>query len=285
MDDQKFIVVISDGTGRTAKRLLDAVLSQYAGKDINFGLVRTYGEVREPAQFDKILEEIEGDYLVVFSIVSKEFGAYIAQKLTQNGILHLNVLEPMINTMSKFLGVHPNYRPGILQIIDDSYYRKIDAIGYTVEHDDGLGPAIENADLILLGVSRTCKTPISMFLACNYGLKVANIPLVSDHVLLENVVKRLKNANQLRVVGLIMQPDVLARVREERFHYMANTLERRAHLDDYHDPRAIAREIRFCTEFYRTNNWWIINVTRRAIEEISREIIETLNLNVSRIDV
>jgi hypothetical protein len=180
-DEQKNIVIIADSTGATAKRLMDAVLSQYAQAGLLYSLTATHQQVRDKATIDRILKDIPDDTLVLYSIVSEKLSKYLRGKLKEREILHLDVLEPMLKVMSKFLGVHPDYRPGILQIISDRYYKKIDAIGFTVEHDDGRGQLIEQADVVLLGLSRTCKTPVSMYLACNYGLKVANIPVVHEN--------------------------------------------------------------------------------------------------------
>ena len=180
MNESKKIVIISDGTGKTAKRLMDSVIYQYRGQQVSYSLIEIYKEVRNKGQFDNVLKKIDDDYLVIVSIISDDLMKYIRKALDDRRILHLNVLEPMLNTMSKFLGVHPDYKPGILQIVDDRYYKKVDAIGFTVEHDDGMGKFINEADVILLGLSRTCKTPISVYLACNFGLKAANIPIIPN---------------------------------------------------------------------------------------------------------
>lgn len=277
MQEEHNIVIVSDGTGRTARRLMDAVLVQYSHTDLQFSLVHTYQQVRSKKAMSKILREIDDEYLVLFSIISRELNQYFHRQLLERGILHLNVLEPMLNTMSKFLGVHPDYEPGLLHVIDDRYYKKVDAIGFTVEHDDGRGVLIEEADVVLLGLSRTCKTPISMYLACNYGLKVANIPVVRDATITQNLLSRLDGVSPDKIVGLLMQPEVLAHVREERSHLLAADDRSRAELQEYHDIREIGQEFRFCRELFEVRNFLTIDVTRRAIEEISLEILEKLH--------
>ncbi len=275
-DALKRIVIISDGTGKTARRLMDAVLAQYEHHDVDYSLVRTYQEVRTRKQFDDILAEIENDYLVIYSVISKDLGRYLAHKLSELGILHLSVLYPMITTMSKFLGVHPEYEPGKLQRIDDRYYKKVDAIGFTVEHDDGLGQMIAQADIVLLGLSRTCKTPIAMYLACNHGMKVANIPIVSDSDMESSLRRRLKPVAQDKIFGLMMQAEVLAHVREERSQYLARVSAHHMEMEAYYDIQEVVSEIRFCRNLFAKYNWRTVDVTRRAIEEISLEILETL---------
>lgn len=277
MDEVKKIVIISDGTGKTAKRLMDAVLAQYTQDEVGFSLKNIYQEVRDRKTLDAILEEIDDEYLVIFSLISRDLCCYCHKRLTDRGILHLNTLEPMLNTMSKFLGVDPDYRPGILQIIDDKYYKKVDAIGYTVEHDDGRGLLTHEADIVLLGLSRTCKTPIAMYLACNSGIKVANIPIVPGPSVEAFLTAKLSALPSTRVFGLMMRPEILAHVREERSQRLTSAAPDMSALRNYYDPDQVRVDLRFCKELFDRKGWRIVNVTRRAIEEISQEIIEKLN--------
>jgi regulator of PEP synthase PpsR (kinase-PPPase family) len=270
---------MSDGTGKTAKRLMDAVLAQYSPREVEYSLVRIFHEIQSKEAFDKILQEIDNEYLVIFSIIKEDLSRYFHDRLAEKGILNINVLEPMLETMSKFLGVHPDYRPGILQIIDDKYYKKIDAIGFTVEHDDGRGQLHQEADLVLLGVSRTCKTPISMYLACNFGLKVANIPVVRHPAMDTNLLAKLSPVHREKIIGLVMQPEVLAHVREERSHYLAGNPVSLMEIQSYYDVREIRVELAFCREIFKTHNWQTIDVTRRAIEEVSVEILGRLSFS------
>ena len=276
MSEVKKIVIISDSTGKTAKRLMDAVLGHYSQKDVEYSLVNIYHQIRKRETLEGILREIDDESLVIFSIISEDLSQYLRRQLSERGILHLNILEPMLNTISKFLGTHPDYRPGILQIIDDKYYKKVDAIGYSAEHDDGRGHLIEEADVVLLGLSRTCKTPISMYLACNFGLQVANIPIVPDATMQENLLAKLAPLKQDIIFGLMMQPEVLAHVREERSLILARTTASRLELEKYSDLSEIYLELRFCRNLFRQREWQTIDVTRRAIEEISLEILAQL---------
>lgn len=276
MGEVKKIVIISDSTGKTAKRLMDAVLGHYTQKDVEYSLVNIYHQVRERETLEGVLKEIDDESLVIFSIISEDLSQYLRRRLSERGILHLNILEPMLSTISKFLGTHPDYRPGILQIIDDKYYKKVDAIGYSAEHDDGRGQLIEEADVVLLGLSRTCKTPISMYLACNFGIQVANIPIVPDATMEKNLLAKLAPLKQDIIFGLMMQPEVLAHVREERSLILARTTASRLELEKYSDLSEIYSELRFCRNLFRKKGWQTIDVTRRAIEEISLEILDKL---------
>jgi len=277
----KRIVIISDGTGKTAKRLLDAVLAQYSQDMVNYSLVDIYHEIRDRKSFDKILQHLDSSYLVIFSIISEDLSKYFHKRLSKKRIMNLNVLEPMLGVMSKFLGIHPEYRPGILQVIGDSYYKKVDAIGFTVEHDDGRGMMLNDAEIVLVGLSRTCKTPISMYLACNFGVKVANIPVIAHDQMKENLLCRLEPVTREKIVGLIMQPDVLAKVREERSLYLAGAVESKGELQDYYDVRIIREELAFCRQLFDEQRWQTIDVTRRAIEEVSIELLAKIEYQAS----
>jgi len=274
-EEVKQIVIVSDGTGKTARRLMDAVLAQYSDH-VLFSVVDTFKEVRTKEQVDTILKRIDDRFLVIFSIISDDLRNYFHDLLEEGSILHLNVLEPMLETMSKFLGVHPEYKPGLLQIIDDRYYRRIDAIGYTVEHDDGRGYRTEEAELVLVGLSRTCKTPISMYITCNYGLKVVNIPIVPNDRQKEQLLRRLSVVDKKVIFGIFMQPDEIARAREERAQLLFPEDHGKGELHEYHDIREIRNELRFIRRLYADENWKTIDVTKRAIEEVSEEILRKL---------
>lgn len=278
MDEPKNIIIISDGTGKTAKRVMDAVLAQYSEYALDYVLETTYQQVRDRKTMDRIIKTIDNSYLVIYSIISEELDKYIHERLQEREILHLNILRPMLITMSKFLGVRPDYRPGILYVVDDKYYKKVDAIGYTVEHDDGGGSMIREADIILLGLSRTCKTPISMYLACNFGIKVANIPVVHNDVITRNLMARLKPLKHDKIIGLLMHPEVLAHAREERSFFMAREETDQAGVSRYYDLTEVRKEFRFCRELFEKKGWETIDVTRRAIEEISLEILDKRGL-------
>ena len=274
MNEVKKIVIVSDGTGGTAKRLMDAVLVQYEQADVEYLLEKTYQQIRTIKDVDRVLGEIGEEHLVLFTLISKKHADYLHEHLTTRRILHLHILQPMVNKVSKFLGVHPDYRPGILQIVDDLYYRKVDAIGFTVGHDDGRGSQIDQADAILLGLSRSCKTPVSVYLACNYGLRVANIPVVRDATITEALLLRLELVKPERIIGLLMDPEQLSQLRQERSIF----LERagKGNLQSYYDKHAVAQEFRFCRDLFGARGWQTVDVSHRAIEEVSKEILRLL---------
>jgi regulator of PEP synthase PpsR (kinase-PPPase family) len=276
MEGVKKIIVVSDGTGRTAKRLVDAVLSQYVGHESKFCVEGIHSSIRTVRALDSVVDSVTGDCLIIFSIVQSDLRKHLHMRLHEAGILHLNVLEPMLKTMAKFLGFHPDYKPGLLQLVDDKYYKKIDAIGFTVEHDDGLGHQIEEADLVIVGPSRTCKTPISMYLACNHGMKVANIPVFPEDGSTKRLLLRLEKVEHHRIFGVTMRADVLAQIREVRSELLGGRRVPKELLGNYHDPGQVEKEIEYFGQLCYKQAWEVINVTRRAIEEISSEILNSL---------
>lgn len=284
MEQVKRIIVVSDGTGRTAKRLMDAVLSQYSGHETEFRVDGIYSSIRTMRALDAIIDSIGGECLIIFSIVSRDLRKHFHMRLHELGILHVNVLEPLLTTMERFFGFHPDYRPGLLQLVDDRYYKKVDSIGYTVEHDDGLGHQIEEADLVIVGPSRTCKTPISMYLACNHGMKVANIPVVPDDGSTQRLLLRLEKVDQRRVFGVWIRPEVLAQVREERAQVLGGRRVVDACLDGYHDVAQIEAEIEYFKKLCFRQAWETVDVTRRAIEEVSAEILRSLEDSFGLLD-
>ncbi len=305
-DDAKRIFIIADGTGRTAKRLMDAVLAQYSQTELNIRLEKIFQEVRTERRAKRILDELDSDDLVIYSVISDDLRTMLRKSLHERRILSLDVLEPMLKTMTKFLGFHPEYkpgllkrsddnkyrelepmlkkmteflgshpeyRPGLLRIIDDAYYDKVDSIGFAVEHDDGRGYQLQRADVILLGLSRSCKTPISMYLACNHGVKAANVPIIANEQTKRYLLNRLERVNRRIVIGLILDAKVLAQIRAERSNHLATDRIGRKHLQDYQDPREIQREIRFCRKLFEELRIKHVDITRRAIEEVSLEIL------------
>lgn len=281
MNETKKIIIVSDGTGGTAQRLMDAVLVQYGQTDVIYSLEQTYPQTRSHEDIGRILGEIGNDYLVLYSIISLDLSNYFSQQLEVRAISHLNVLQPMLETVSKFLGVHPKYQPGLLQIIDDLYYREIDAIRYTVAHDDGGGAQIDQADTVLLGLSRSCKTPISVYLACNHGLQVANIPVIRDPGMTETMLERIESVDPKKIIGLLMNPETLLHIREERSSRTGGALA--GPLKDYLNLDEVTMEFRFCRDLYRSKGWPVVNVTHRAIEEVSKEILRLLGRPAPRL--
>ncbi len=282
MDNTKRIVIISEGTGETAQRLMHAILAHYAEADIDYTLEKIHRHVRSKDRLDRILGQVSDDDLAIFSIITEDLRNHLHDVLKSRTLRHLNILEPMRQTMQDFLQFNPNYKPGILQKQYDRYYKKMDAIGFTVRHDDGMGSRLDEAELVLVGPSRTCKTPISMYLATHHGLKVANVPVVADEALREVLLERMKDVDDRIVFGTVMKPEVLAIVRGVRTQLISGHSVVDESLNVYQELEAIEKELLFCRRLYSSMGWDIIDVTGRAIEEIASAIISELVISMER---
>jgi len=274
-EDVKKIIVVSDNTGSTAKRLLEAVLVQYRGADVRYEIERVYHDIRTIAQVDRILASIDEDYMVAFTIVIEELRHYFHDQLEERGILHLNVLGPMLRKCKQFLGVTPHYEPGLTIKLDDAYMHRIQAVDFARDHDDGNGYQFEKAELILLGPSRCGKTPLSMYLACVAGLWVGNIPIVPLDNTEKNLERLLNGVDRSKIVALFITPSELHRHRMER----AIKLDDRgssSSLESYQDLRRIQQEIIFCRRLYEKWGLRVVETTNRAYEEVAEEILTAI---------
>ena len=255
------LFVVSDATGATAQSVATSVLVQYTG--VHFE-VRRFPFTRTREQVDRVLEETTGDPAVlVYTLVSDELRAYLHVRAAEKGIAAVDVLGPLMARFSGILERSPAMEPGVYRREEDEMLRLAEAIHYTLSHDDGLGlDTLHEADLIILGVSRTGKTPTSIYLSCR-KLKVANIPIVKDRPL-PDVVRRLP----MKKVGFLMNVERLSSLRAERVGRMAC-----AQIPGYSSKAYILEELEYCESLYRTvPGLWTVNVTNRSIEETSEWI-------------
>jgi regulator of PEP synthase PpsR (kinase-PPPase family) len=204
------VYIISDGTGETAATMTRAALVQYDHVDIN--IVRCKN-VRSEAQMESVINEaFEKQGIILHTFVSPSMRQKITELSSGKGLMSVDLLGPLLNSLDRYFGVAGEGEAGLLRTVDDRYFRRIEAIEYTVKHDDGKSLSdLNQADIILVGVSRTSKTPLSIFLS-HKGWKVANIPLVIDTPLPEEIA----SVDQRKIVGLIIDTDSLMRIRRNR---------------------------------------------------------------------
>lgn len=258
------IYILSDGTGETAATMIRAALVQYPDREIN--IVRSKN-VRTESQVDPILSEAaERRGLVIYTVVSVKLRERIKELCREKGIPSIDLLGPILTTLDGFFDVTESApQAGILRLVDEQYFRRIEAIEYTVKHDDGkyLG-GLEAADIILVGISRTSKTPLSIFLS-HKGWKVANVPIVLGTPLPDELFK----VDQRKVVGLIIDMDSLQRIRKNRLEkFNQDPGGEYASLQHIHD------EIEYAHQLFKQNRRWpVFNVTERALEETASEIV------------
>jgi len=263
MSDAFSIYILSDGTGETAATMIRAALVQYSDKDVN--IVR-FKNIRTEQQADPIIQEaFEQRGLLVYTVVSTQLRRKIHELSSQKGIPSIDLLGPVLTTLDTYFGVTTQSgQAGILRAVDEQYFKRIEAIEYTVKHDDGKTMAeLDKADIILVGISRTSKTPLSIFLS-HKGWKVANVPIVLNQTLPEELFK----ADQRKVVGLIIDMDSLQRIRKNRLEKFGQDPG-----GEYASMSHIAKEIDFATDLFKKNKRWpVFNVTERALEETASEI-------------
>ncbi|MGO9133621.1 MAG: pyruvate, water dikinase regulatory protein [Methylovirgula sp.] len=255
--------LVSDATGETLIAVSRAVAAQF---DNIYSMEHLYPLVRSPAQLDKAIAEIEAaPGLVLFTLVDLELAERLETACKAVGAPCLSVLQPILNHFQSYLGAAANPRPGAQHNLNAEYFKRIDALNYTMMHDDGqLQDNYEEADVLLIGVSRSSKTPTSIYLA-NRGIKTANIPLVPN-VALPKSVFSLKHP---LVVGLIASPERIIQIRQNRLEALHGDLN-----SPYVDRATVCDEVAQARRLFTQHNWPVIDVTRRSIEETAAAIID-----------
>jgi hypothetical protein len=255
--------LVSDATGETLIAVSRAVTAQYQGVA---SIEHVYPLIRTSAQLDRATSEIEAaPGIVLFTLVDEELSSLLENFCREAGMPCLSVLEPIFSLFQSYLGTTSTSRPGAQHMLNAEYFKRIDALNFTMLHDDGQqAENLENADVLLLGVSRTSKTPTSIYLA-NRGIKTANIPLVPN-VPLPTAVENLRNP---LVVGLIASPERIVQIRQNRLLTLNVDQE-----TPYVDRMAVAEEVAHSRRLFARHGWPVIDVTRRSIEETAAAIID-----------
>jgi regulator of PEP synthase PpsR (kinase-PPPase family) len=258
------IYLISDATGETLDRIFIAIKAQF--KNINYK-IHTYSFTRTENQIIKILEnaEKEKNSIILYSIVDSNLAKYLAKNSDTKKIPCFGVLGDLILSFSKLLNQKASHQPSGQYALDEEYYKRIEAIQFTMNHDDGnqTGNILES-DIILIGVSRTSKTPTSIYLA-NKGLKTANIPLVNEM----QIPKDVTESSNLCVVGLVTEAERLFDIRRNRLNSL-----REKEASDYTDLEKIKIEVEQSKKIFKKNKWPTIDVTRKSVEETAASIIK-----------
>jgi len=260
---------VSDSTGETLDRIFLALKAQFSNfecKTIHYAFTRTKNQI------DKIISKSkeEKNVIILYTIVDRNLSEHLISETKKNNIPSFEVLGNLISDFSKLLDQEATRKPSGQHALDKEYYKRIEAVQFTMEHDDGkIINDLEKSDVILVGVSRTSKTPTSIYLA-NRGYKVANIPIIPD----KNLPKRLvESSKKTFVVGLICDASRLADVRRNRIQSM--------HEDrpgDYINETVILNELENSKKLFKKYKWPIIDVTRKSVEETAASIIKTLDI-------
>ncbi|HWM83362.1 MAG TPA: pyruvate, water dikinase regulatory protein [Pseudolabrys sp.] len=258
--------LVSDSTGETLIMIARAAAAQYVSVQ---PVEHLYPMVRSRKQLDRALTEIaETPGLVLYTLIEEELIETLEQHCRELNLPCMSILGPVLRLFQSYLGTETTHRVGAQHVLNAEYFNRIDALNYTMMHDDGQNiGGLDEADVVLVGVSRTSKTPTSIYLA-NRGIKTGNVPLVPGVPLAESVEKLARPL----VVGLYASPERIVQIRENRL------LGLNAHHDDhrYIDRTAVAEEVAYSRRLCTKNGWPLIDVTRRSIEETAAAVMRLL---------
>jgi len=260
------IYVLSDSIGETAEKVIKAAISQFDFQNYEihkFSSVTTMDILKE--SLNQTLDEKE--CIIFYTLVNKNMVEYLVEFTEEKAITAVDLIGPIINVIKDLTGLEPIREPGVIHKLDESYYKRIEAIEFAVTYDDGQEPkGLPDADLVIIGVSRTSKTPLSMYLA-NKNLKVANIPLVPE----TQVPKELFLIPSRKVIGLTNSPIKLNSIREERLKALGLPKG-----SDYASMERILQEIDYAEAIMKKIGCPIIDVSNKAIEETAEIILSIL---------
>lgn len=263
------IYIISDSLGETGEQVAKAAISQFHMDNYE---IKKFPYVLEKEALTAILESAANEQKAVlfYTLVEKEFLDLIEEFSKERGLMTVDLLSPMVNAIGTILKMEPSREPGMLRKLDDTYFRRVEAIEFAVKYDDGKDPrGLLKADLVLLGISRTSKTPLSMFLA-NKNIMVANVPLVPESI----PPKEIYEVSPKRVVGLTNSPMKLNEIREERLKSLGLPSG-----SNYAMMERILDEIDYAEKIMKKIGCPIIDVSNKAIEETADLIINILKKN------
>lgn len=264
--------LISDSTGETLTTIAKAAAAQYSKIR---AIEHVHPLVRTKRQLSRVLQEIDAaPGIVLYTIVEEELGLELENGCKNINIPCIPVLAPVLKIFESYLGTPTSPTVGGQHVLDADYFGRIDALNFSMVHDDGQLPQdLEQADIVVVGISRTSKTPTSIYLA-NRGYKTANVPVIPEVPLPEQLIK---NPDKALVVGLIASPERIAQIRRSRVMSLADR-----DLKDYVDEDKISAEIVYTRRLCARFNWPLIDVTRRSIEETAAAIIRLYQIREAK---
>ena len=267
------IYLLSDSTGETLDRIFLAIKSQFVNFDYE---KKEFAFVRTEQQINKIISECEKkkNIIILYTVVETKLAKYLSQVCEQKKIPCFGILGNLILNFSKLLNQKASHTPSAQHVLDEDYYKRIEAIQFTMSHDDGMKTEdAKNADVVLLGVSRTSKTPTSIYLA-NRGYKTLNIPLVGNQEI-PNVLK--EEFNKFCVIGLVVEASRLSDIRTNRLEIM-----KEVKIPNYSKLEFVQKELEDSKKLFKKYSWPIIDVTRKSVEETAASVIRILEIKKSR---
>jgi regulator of PEP synthase PpsR (kinase-PPPase family) len=265
MSKRKIVYIVSDSAGETAELMVKAILTQFSEEDIE---IQNISYVEDVQDINNILAVARyNNSIIAYTIVISTLKQYLDQKAREERIIAIDLMNPLMNAFSKTFNKEPNFQSGLLRKLDDNYLRRVEAVEFAVKYDNGQDIyGIKRADIVLIGVSRTSKTPLSMYLAYK-RFKVANVPLVPEIAPPDELFSIPKN----KCVGLIITPDKLNEIRKERLEGLGLTSQ-----SNYANLTRILEESEYAEKIMKRIDCPVINVSNKAIEETADLILEML---------
>ena len=260
---KSIIYILSDSLGETAEYVSRAAACQFSYAGVEYKRIPYVNDTR---YLFEVLDKIEPENsLLVYTLVIDEVRIALETYAKERGIMTVDVLHPMLEALSKIMGESPKGQPGLVRQLDDNYFRKIEAVEFAVKYDDGKDPrGILYADIVLLGVSRTSKTPLCMYLA-HRGIKAANVPLVPE----VKVNDEIFNVPRNKIIGLTIKPQVLHGIRQERLKALGL-----AGNADYASLERILAELDYAESVMKKVGCPIIDVSSKAVEETASKVLQ-----------
>lgn len=271
-DSTRTIFILADGTGETAEKVSQAALTQFRGIEVQ---TETFTRVRSKFEIREIMERAAKEHaFVVYTVIDPEHREFIQSTAVELQVEVSDLIGGLVLKLGHVFGVPPLFATGIKHQLDEEYFRRIEAVEFAVKSDDGQSlQNLKRADMVLVGLSRTSKTPLSMYLA-HKGYKVANVPLVPEIP----PPKEMFDLDQERVYALIIDLNSLVRVRHQRLRQLGLPPDA-----EYAARENIARELRWCREFYaRHPTWPVVDTSGRAVEETAAELIRIMKEREAR---
>lgn len=266
--DKINIYAVSDSMGETAEQLSKSVIKQF---DITNFEIKIVPYINDMNDVDNLIAKAANENsIIIFTIVVEDLKNYLIDKALENNIAAVDVMTPAMLTLIDKLGITPKREPGLNRKLDEKYFKKIEAVEFAVKYDDGKDTkGILLSDVVLIGVSRTSKTPLSMYLA-HKNVKVANIPLVPE----VSPPEELKLISPKKIIGLTLDSDYLNKIRKERLKAMG--LKDTA---NYASLERIFKELEYAEKIYKSLNCKVIDTTNRAVEETASIILEYIDID------
>jgi len=261
----KNIFIISDATGLTAETVVKAILLQFKTTDVEIKRLSSVRSKLRLIESVQLASKMKG--IIIHTLVSQELRDILFSESSKYGVLTVDLIGPMMKVLEDFLETPPMVSPGLRHELSKGYFRGIDCIEYTINHDDGRDPdGLYHADIVIVGVSRTSKTPLSIFLSYQYSLRVANVPVILG----VNLPKQLFNLDSRKIVGLTISPKRLTEIRKARI----KGIKYGSIASSYADYDQILEELEYSHLIFASRAWTLIDVTEKSVEEVASEIMD-----------